>query len=115
MEEIELVIKIPEDEYNIIKKSNSPMTWVEHLIANGTPLPKGHEWIPVSEKLPEEDKTVIASTDYFAVFPEARYTKDGWEWAYESGADYWEELAHVIAWMPLPAPYKAESEEENET
>lgn len=68
-------------------------------------------WIPVSEKLPEEDKTVIASTDYFAVFPEARYTKDGWEWAYESGADYWEELEHVIAWMPLPAPYKEESEE----
>ena len=72
-------------------------------------------WIPVSEKLPEEDKIVIASTDYFAVFPESRYTKDGWEWAYESGSDYWEELAHVIAWMPLPAPYKTESEVKNET
>lgn len=39
---VELVIKIPEEEYNIIKKSNKPMSWVEHLIANGTSLPKGH-------------------------------------------------------------------------
>lgn len=42
MEDIQLVINIPKDEYNIIKKSNAPMTWAEHLIANGTPLPKGH-------------------------------------------------------------------------
>lgn len=39
---MQIVIDIPEDEYNIIKKSNAPMTWVEHLIKNGTPLPKGH-------------------------------------------------------------------------
>lgn len=71
-------------------------------------------WIPVSEKLPEENKTVIASTDYFAIFPEARYTKDGWEWAYESGADYWEELKYVIAWMPLPAPYEPQKESEEQ-
>ena len=42
MKEVELVIKIPEEEYNIIKKSNAPMSWAEHLIKNGTPLPKGH-------------------------------------------------------------------------
>ena len=73
-------------------------------------------WIPVSEKLPEEYKTVIASTDY-GVYPEARYSKeDGWEWAYESGADYWEELEYVTAWMPLPKYYKSqESEVKNET
>lgn len=66
------------------------------------------EWIPCSERLPEENKTVIASTKY-GVFPEARYTKeDGWEWAYESGADYWEELEDVTAWMPLPEPYREE-------
>ena len=62
------------------------------------------EWIPVSERLPEENKTVIAST--YAVYPEARYTKEnGWEWAYESGMDYWTELPDVTAWMPLPKPY----------
>lgn len=74
-----------------------------------TPQPR---WIPVSERMPEENRTVIASTKH-GVYPEARYTKeDGWEWAYESGADYWEEIGcNVLAWMPLPEPYKAESEE----
>ena len=73
-------------------------------------LEQAPKWIPVSERLPEENKTVIASTKY-GVYPEARYTKeDGWEWAYESGADYWVDLDEVEAWMPLPEPYKAESE-----
>jgi hypothetical protein len=39
---MQIVIDIPEEEYNIIKNSNAPMSWVEHLIANGIPLPKGH-------------------------------------------------------------------------
>lgn len=76
-------------------------------------LPSVTRWIPVSENLPEEYNTVIASTDDGVIYPEARYSKEnGWEWAYESGADYWEEIeSDVLAWMPLPNPYKAESEE----
>lgn len=71
-------------------------------------------WIPVNERLPEENKTVIASTKY-GVYSEARYSKeDGWEWAYESGADYWEEIGcNVLAWMPLPQPYIEEAENGN--
>ena len=42
MADIDLMIRISEKEYNIIKKSNGPMSWAEHLIKNGTPLPKGH-------------------------------------------------------------------------
>ena len=68
------------------------------------------KWIPVSERPPEEGESVIASTEY-GVYPEARYTKEyGWEWAYEAGADYWEELEGVTAWMPLPEPYKEGAE-----
>ncbi len=70
-------------------------------------------WIPVTEKPPKEYKTVIASTDNGVIYPEARYSKkDGWEWAYESGADYWEEIeSDVLAWMPLPIPYKPQESE----
>ena len=73
------------------------------------------KWIPVSERLPEEGQTVIASTKY-GVYPEARYTKEyGWEWAYEAGADYWKELDGVTAWIPLPERYEPqESEEESD-
>lgn len=75
-------------------------------------LPNGG-WILVSERLPDDYETVIASVDRGYIYPEARYSKeDGWEWAYESGADYWTEIeCDVVAWMPLPAPYKAETEE----
>ena len=36
--------------------------------------PEPH-WIKCSERLPEENRTVIASTEY-GVYPEARYTKE---------------------------------------
>ena len=69
-------------------------------------------WIPVSERLPEENETVIASTEY-GVYPETRYTKEyGWEWAYEAGEDYWVELEGVTAWMPLPKPYEGGTQHE---
>ena len=74
---------------------------------------KPNKWIPVSEGLPEENKTVIASTKY-GVYPEVRYTKEyGWKWAYEAGADYWKELkVTVTAWMSLPQPYEPQESEE---
>jgi hypothetical protein len=71
------------------------------------------KWIPVSEKLPEGGKTVMASTNY-GIYPEARYSKKyGWKWPWEVGEDYWTEIVDSVeAWMPLPEPYKAESEDE---
>ena len=73
---------------------------------------KEHRWIPVSKKMPEENKSVMASTE-LGVFPEARYSKKyGWEWAREAGDNYWCRIEYeVTAWMPLPEPYKAESED----
>ena len=73
-------------------------------------------WIPVSERPPEEGKTVMASTNY-GVYPEARYSKKyGWEWPFEAGADYWTEMVDSVeAWMELPKPYKAGSKENEKT
>lgn len=69
-------------------------------------------WTPISEGLPKEGETVIASTKY-GVYPEARYTKEyGWEWAYEAVADYWRKLDDVEAWMPLPERYKPKEEQD---
>jgi hypothetical protein len=70
------------------------------------------EWIPVSERLPEDYETVIASAHHGYVYSEARYSKEfGWEWAAEACADYWTDLKGVDAWMPLPEAYKPEIEE----
>ena len=61
-------------------------------------------WIPCSERLPEEMGTYMTTIDYgkhgLAVGQRYYYGKYlGW------GDE------RVIAWMPLPEPYKAESEE----
>ena len=78
-------------------------------LCKGGKLPNGG-WTPIREGLPKEGKSVIAST-FYGVYPEARYTKEnGWEWAYEAGADYWEKLECVEAWMSLPAKYEPQEE-----
>ena len=97
-------------EYGSKGQIDNIINFVETL----SPVTPQQKWIPVSKRLPEENKTVIASTEY-GVFPESKYTKEyGWEWAYESGADYWRELKYVTAWMLLPEPYEPQESEDKE-
>ena len=61
-------------------------------------------WIPVSERLPKEMGTYMTTIDYGEhglVTGQRYYHGEGLRWNDEC----------VIAWMPLPTPYKAESEE----
>ena len=55
-------------------------------------------WIPVSEKLPEKNGEYLITGRQGAV--NKRRYHDG----------HWYSNWSVIAWMPLPEPYKAESE-----
>jgi len=65
-------------------------------------------WIPCSERLPEARQSVILSTE--------NWTGEGCYWetteyhviwkGYRWKATYWDD--EVIAWMPLPEPYRAE-------
>ena len=52
------------------------------------------EWIPVSERLPKENSFYLTST----MFGEVYLNK----W---NGIN-WERTEEVLAWMPLPNPYK---------
>ena len=81
------------------------------------------EWISVSERLPKYNKTVLVSVKHKGkeaiVFTAQRRrriktpdifeccTDDGW-WDLRISA--WDDH-EVVAWMPLPEPYKPESEE----
>jgi hypothetical protein len=60
------------------------------------------EWIPVSERLPEEGTHILVSV---RGEPDFVATDD----YYSYGFDDWKD--DVTAWQPLPEPYKAESEE----
>lgn len=72
------------------------------------------EWIPVTERLPEEKREVlICTSDEFIYIGE--YEK--WTWA--DGLGTWTEsveyrtISDVVAWMPLPEPWKGEEDESN--
>lgn len=67
---------------------------------------KKGEWIPVSERLPEDGEWAIF-TDGSTISVE-RYKADAIDHFYPQGR--WFSFDKATAWLPLPEPYKAESE-----
>ena len=86
---------------------------------------QGH-WIPVTERLPEEDKEVLISYRYKEGEGNTSHSKidiTSYGQMYFGGNkvgrvkhwrapfEYFESNYEVIAWMPLPTPYKGGEEE----
>lgn len=69
------------------------------------PVTPKQRWIPVREGLPEEYGvylvTIGDSTDFCI------WNKKEWGWESRKG---WEPNIEITAWMPLPEPWKGESE-----
>lgn len=102
--------------------SDMPRMWyqgieyaINHIIHATTIEPEPH-WIPCSERLPEkayDQYWVCTDTGYQC---QCRWTDDvyglgssgEWTWKIFDIPQY----SHVVAWMPLPEPYKAERREE---
>lgn len=68
-------------------------------------------WIPVMDRLPNPGDTVLAYIKH-------NYAEDGWR-AYRvyEFTDHWVgmgNLCEVIAWIPLPGPYRPESKNEEQ-
>ena len=76
-----------------------------------------HSWIPVSEKLPDEDEYGLMSFENFTLPIIGRYEKDNdgggaWYAGDDDGCDTCSSQdLFVNAWMPLQKPYRAEMEE----
>ena len=74
--------------------------------------PQG-EWIPVSERLPEDRNLVLVTAYWHETYQvmQASYfgegEKNGW-WCvpWNNCGEHMRNDLHVIAWQPLPKPYK---------
>ena len=64
-------------------------------------------WISVSEKLPASDEDVLITNGIGIYVGWIDATDKGWR--VDSEMDYF--MNDIVAWQPLPEPYKAESEE----
>jgi hypothetical protein len=56
------------------------------------------KWIPVSNRVPEDDRLVIVCTEWGYVYT---------DYYFEDNPEFWE-LAHIVAWQDLPSAYKKE-------
>ena len=71
------------------------------------------KWIPVTEALPKDGQAVLCTVKGYPegenwTITGCRYKDGVWETCEEAAYDYWTELSDVIAWMPLPEPWRCE-------
>ena len=80
---------------------------VDRLIANGVTVQK---WIPVTERLPESYRLVLAVCKNGKIFV-GEYVDLGWRtlWRIKTARDSTKEITQIVThWMPLPEPPKGE-------
>ena len=64
-------------------------------------------WIPVTERLPNRDELVLVTYKTTSKIHLCKYFDDGSEnswWSYIDDCCAWNNV--ILAWMPLPEPYK---------
>ncbi len=77
---------------------------VEMIEAYFNDIPSADRWIPCSERLPKENTEVLMSLEWGVDIGEYRNGEWHSEWInhYDDG--------NVLAWMPLPKPWKGEDD-----
>lgn len=114
-----------EFENQLISETRTPITMsyddakkltklgIEETVAKWKRRLEQTRWIPVSEKLPEENEYIGDVCKYYLIQDEygdmhvAHLSNVGW-----IPMDSLKAISNeVIAWMPLPEPYKGESED----
>jgi len=74
--------------------------------------PAEAEWIPCSERLPKSGRYLASCLSPVFSPQVLNYDEDDGKWFYDGCKSIDFELLTVIAWMPLPEPYKVTGETE---
>ena len=93
-----------------IERKTYRHTYLDQIvdIIKGLPSAQPEQrWIPCSERLPESRETVVVSVRDETGDTSYDYTSHGW---LTTDKEYWivddEINNYVVAWMPLPEPYR---------
>ena len=81
-------------------------------VIDGSPTVQAERWIPCSERLPKRDELVLVTYKTTDRIHLCKYLDDGSEnpwWSYIDDCCAWNNV--VLAWMPLPKPYKGGDDE----
>lgn len=72
-------------------------------------IPTADQWTPITDKLPDLDKCVLATTSWGTITIAERWkdTKGEEKWFVSEG-ECNAERDDIVAWMPLPEPYKGD-------
>ena len=102
----EMVIKSALNELTLGIAMIETSTQKQFIIPTNIPLMpyiKPQKWIPVSERLPAVGQKVLASTNktcFTQVFKgTSGASNSSWWWEKKT-------IKHIVAWQPLPEPYK---------
>ena len=89
------------------------MDYCDDFLSFVDAAPTVPQWIPVTERLPEEDGEYITTVeDGEGMFVTSNDWRRDWkEWGFlsyynESEDPAWRRVTNVVAWMPLPEPHK---------
>ena len=112
---MKLVIEISERvvhhvKINYMDISENDYAMICDAVRTATPYEESPQWIPCSERLPEEYHTYLV-TKLDPSHSRSTFTTLAYFYTEETGWD----IDDVIAWMPFPKPYREAGEENGQT
>ena len=85
----------------------------KHVSGKDTGVPTNDGWIPVDERLPEAGEHVLVSFKSDGFLPAMAIISEKLRWNMLQGAKGFDDVTEdVIAWRPLPEPYRPKKESE---
>ena len=109
--------KLIEELQKRVRTPRSTMEIIRDIIPLVEKQPKVGEWIPCSEMLPSIDMSYPNAKDYLVYYEHGYYDVASYSninrfWHEHTTKPYWNcaQYCKVVAWMPLPEPYRGEEE-----